>query len=314
MKIFKSILLVITILLFLMLILIGSWAIWEHHRNPIKAIDMDPGKVTLTSDSILTSNLLSTYRKIILSTERIGKIEALISQPAETPPRGLPVVIILGGLEIGIQNFQLIPNPGNNVIIIYRYPYSPRYWYDGAAVNQIPIIRRSVLSVPSQVVTLKKWVDQQIWTDEERTCIIGYSFGAMFIPSVYHLAAYKKVSLQPGVIAYAGADIFDLLKTNLKNLSQPFRTMVVWIATTAIYPVEPALHLPHMNNEFLIINGTKDHQVSEYSWRKLHQLIPEPKTIIILDEGHMHPNKPELTMKLVQISQKWLFEKGVINP
>jgi hypothetical protein len=317
MKIVKSILLVVAILLSLMLILIGSWATWEHHRDPIRAIDKHPGKVALALDSLLASNLPSpsrTYRQIILNTEHIGDIEALISRPVVIPNQGLPVVIILGGLEIGIQNFQLIPDPGNNIIIIYRYPYSPRYWYDGAAVNQIPIIRRSVLSVPSQVVTLKKWVDQQTWAEEERTSIIGYSFGALFIPAVYHLATCKKVNLQPGVIAYAGADIFDLLKTNLKNLSQPFRTMVAWIASTAIYPVEPALHLPYMNNEFLIINGTKDHQVSEYSWRKLHRLVPEPKKIIILDEGHMHPNKPELTMKLVQISQKWLLEKGVINP
>jgi len=317
MKIVKSILLIFAILLFLVLILIGSWAVWEHHRDPLRASDRNPGKVALVSDSLLGLNLPSssrTYRHIFLKTEHIGNIEALISQPAVIPNQGLPVVIILGGLEIGIQNFQLIPDPGNNVIIIYRYPYSPRYWYDGAAVNQIPIIRRSVLNVPSQVLTLRQWVTQQTWAEDERICIIGYSFGALFIPSVYHLAAYKKVSLQPGVIAYAGADIFDLLKTNLKNLSQPFRTMVAWIASTTIYPVEPALHLPFMNNEFLIINGTKDHQISEYSWRKLHQLVPEPKKIIILDEGHMNPNKPELTMKLVQISQKWLLEKGVINP
>ena len=154
MKIVKSILLVVAILLSLMLILIGSWAIWEHHRDPIKAIDKDPGKIVMVTDSMLGSNLPSpsrTYRQIILNTEYISDIEALISQPTFIPNQGLPVVIILGGLEIGIQNFQLIPDPGNNIIIIYRYPYSPRYWYDGAAVNQIPIIRRSVLNVPSRL-------------------------------------------------------------------------------------------------------------------------------------------------------------------
>ena len=317
MKTGKIILLVITVLFALVLILIGSWATWEHHRDPLAAIDIDPGSIISVMDSVFTSDLIPlsrTYRQIILTTEHIGKIDALISQPQSIPQNGLPVVIILGGLEIGVENFQLIPDPGNNIIIIYRYPYSPRYWYDGTAISQIPIIRRSVLNVPSQVLTLENWTSEQTWAGKDRICIIGYSFGALFIPSVYHLAAYKNENLPPGVIAYAGADIYELLKTNLKNLSQPFRTIVAWTASTAIYSVEPALHLPYMKNEFLIINGTKDHQISEYSWRKLQQLVPEPKKIIMLDEGHMHPNKPELTMKLVHLSQQWLLEKGVINP
>jgi hypothetical protein len=69
-----------------------------------------------------------------------------------------------------------------------------------------------------------------------------------------------------------------------------------------------------MNNEFLLINGTEDHQIPVECWQELHNEVPEPKTIILLNEGHMHPRKVELTKNLVRLSQDWLLERGVINP
>lgn len=317
MRILKSTIIILITLGIGALIILGGWAIWEHNRDPISAIDFDAGQINVAQDSVITTDLNSesrTYRHIILATEHLGEIEAYISQPINVPLDGLPVIILLGGLEIGINNFQLIQNQGNNIFIIYKYPYSPHYWYTNTLVTQIPGIRRAVLSVPSQVLTLNKWVSQQPWAENERVCILGYSFGAIFLPAIYHLAHEKNEPLIQGIIVYGGADIYDILKTNLRKISQPFRSTIAWLTATAIYPLEPALHLSDMNNEFLIINGTKDNQISEYSWRKLHELVPEPKTIIILDEGHMHPKKPELTKKLVNISKNWLVKKGVINP
>ena len=99
----------------------------------------------------------------------------------------------------------------------------------------------------------------------------------------------------------------------MDKIDSPWRSVGAWLGETAIYGIEPERHLPYMNNEFLLINGTKDHQISTYSWKKLHQLIPQPKTVVILDEGHMHPRKPELTKKLVKISREWLKERELIN-
>lgn len=304
------------ILLLTVLVVVGIWAAWERNRDPVAALNIHPGKTTVLRDSSYRTEIIAQprlYREVLIKTENLGKIQAYVSLP-DAMDEQIPVIVILGGLNIGIRNFELIENPGHNAVIIYQYPYSPEYWYDGAAVREIPVIRKSVLSVPAQVLVLIQWAGQQSWAKEQPVAVLGYSFGALFLPAVYHLARENGQILGPGVIAYAGADIYDLLKTNLRKLTQPFKSMFAWIAATAIYPVEPALHLPHMDNEFLIINGTRDHQISEYSWRKLHELVPEPKTVVILDEGHMHPRKPELTMKLVDISGRWLLERSLINP
>ncbi len=304
--------------IFLILILVfGSWVLWERNRDELAAIDFYSGKVELSHDT--TYNLSfedlpeRTYRHITLTTEYQGNIEAFISEPKVIPEEGLPVVIIMGGLEIDADIFRLIPNPGENIYVIFKYPYTPEYWYEGAPVVEVPIIRKSVLSVPSQALSLHEWVSKQSWTQKEHVTFAGYSFGAMFLPAIYHLAGSRDKVLNPGVIAYAGADISDLLFTNMDKINSPWRSFGAWLGETAIYSIEPARHLPYMNNEFLLINGTRDHQISTYSWEKLHRMIPQPKTIVILDEGHMHPRKPELTKKLVKISREWLQERGLVN-
>ncbi|MEJ2544858.1 MAG: hypothetical protein P8Y99_12400, partial [Calditrichaceae bacterium] len=254
------------------------------------------------------------YRHIILSTENIGKIETYVSLPLIRYTPTMPVIIVLGGLEIGIHNFRYISDPGNNAVIIYQYPYKTDQWRNNSALSQIPIVHRKILEVPAQILSLVNWVHEQSWADTNRINLSGYSFGSFFIPAAYHLDNLKNRILAPGVIAYGGVGYYQLLMKNMKKTSLPLKMLASWFVATALHPIEPALHLPWMNNEFLIINGTMDDQIPPNSWEELHQLVPDSKTIIILEEGHMHPRKPELTLKLVNISKKWLREKRVINP
>ncbi len=317
MRLFKTTFIVLSAVAILLLLLIALWVIWEHKRNPLSAVDIEAGRVVLQQDSVIVPENISlerTYRRIVLATEELGEITFSLSLPMEIPVTGLPLIIVLGGLEIGEANFELIDEPGENIIAIYHYPYSPQYWYKGSAAGKIPLIRRSMLRVPAQVANLIKWAAPLDQVDSERVCITGYSFGAMFLPAVYRLAESRQLLLQQGVIAYAGTGIYDLLAYNLGELPRPFRSLLAWLAATAIHTLEPALHLPHLHNEFLLINGIRDHQIPEHSWRRLHQLTPDPKTTVILDEGHMHPDKPALTRKLVEISRRWLLDNEVINP
>ena len=233
--------------------------------------------------------------------------------PVTIPEKGLPVVVILGGLEVGKYTLKYIPDPGNNIIVTYQYPYQPEYWYRGSALRELPIIRSTVLSVPSEVLSLIDWISSREWADSTRLTVTGYSFGALFVPSIYHLAAEHQRQLKYGVIAYGGVNLYQLLSTNMTNFSEPLRSVLSLFAAIALRGIEPAHHVPYMHGEFLVINGTEDHQIPEESWRELHRLIPDPKTIIILKEGHMHPRKIELTKRLVKISHQWLIEKGVAN-
>jgi hypothetical protein len=301
----------------LVIVLILLWAVIQHLRDPLDFIDRPIANLQVTQDSIFQADFLPfsrNYHSITLTDPDISNIICVISFPPDIPAEGLPVVIILGGLEIGHYTLRYIPEPGNNIIIVYQYPYHPEYWYAGLAMNEIPAIRESILSIPSQVVAVRNWVASQEWSDDERITITGYSFGAFCIPAIYRLAEKHRVRINYGVITYGGADLYRILEANMTNVLQPWRSIVSWLAITAIRGMEPTLHTSFLRSEFLLINGTRDYQIPENSWRELHRMIREPKTIRILNEGHMHPRNTDLTKLLVRISQEWLLQKEAINP
>jgi len=315
-NIIKFIIIVLLVLPALLTIIIIAWIGIQYLYDPLDSIDLPTGELTVVQDSIFEDDFLPPgriYHDLILKDPLLGDISCLISTPDTIPEGGLPVVIILGGLEVGKFTLKYIPDPGRNILVIYKYPYHPEYWYQGSAIGEIPHIRRSVLKVPAQVISLTRWIGKQIWVDGERISITGYSFGAFFIPAVYRLISHHQLPIKHGVIAYGGVNIFQLLVTNMTNVSESFRSIISWLAATSIRGVEPSLHAPHLDGNFLLINGTQDHQIPKASWQTLHQLIPDPKTIVILEEGHMHPRNVALTRKLVKLSHEWLIRKNLVN-
>jgi hypothetical protein len=78
--------------------------------------------------------------------------------------------------------------------------------------------------------------------------------------------------------------------------------------------MEPALHLPQLPEEALLVSGLRDRKVPLASARRMQQLKPEPKTVIELDTPHMDPRNPVLTRRLVGISRDWLIARGALAP
>ncbi|MEJ2637123.1 MAG: dienelactone hydrolase family protein [Calditrichia bacterium] len=315
--ILRKFMLVSGIFLLLVVLVIAAWATYQHLRDPLAALDRgspDLRVVRQHAYPVALEDENRTYIDFTLSAEGLDSLRITVSLPAHPVPDGIPSLVILGGLEIGRESLQYVPAHGSNALIAYEYPYSPRYWYDGTPLTQVPVIRQSVLKVPAQVEAVLRWALQQPWSDHQRISLLGYSFGAMFVPAVNHLAASHQSPPAATVIAYGGADIFRLLKANFKFLPPLPRYAVAWLASTAIQPVEPEAHLPHMQGTFLVINGKQDHQIPQNCWKKLQSLTPEPKTVMVLDAGHMNPAKPDLTRKLVTISRQWLLDLNAINP
>ena len=301
------------VILFLMITVF--WLISHDDRDAIRAIDRSAGKVTLLHKSPLSDTNFPpkrVYRSIVLSTEHLGEIEALISKPERITEK-LPVLLVMGGWEAGAKIFKLVANPGKYILAIYRYPYQPRDWKEGMGLQEIVHIKKAIYSVPSQVLTLVDWFRKQPDVDKTRISLLGFSLGALFLPSVYHLDHVKGARLNAGVIAFGGADLADILRTNLKNLNTFFRIPAAYAAALMIRDLEPAVHLPHMKNRFLVINASKDKLISRHSRELLVRLTPEPKTVVTLETGHIGTNKVALVHQVVEISTRWLTERGVLK-
>ncbi len=300
-------LLLISVLLF--------WIGWMRWRPPLQFLRDHAQPTEVIIDSTYTVNLgveSRTFEDYVLHTDRLDSIQFTISFPRVMAEKQYPVLLILGGLEIGSQSLKYIPYHGENVLIGYQYPYSPTYWYKNSPVTQVPKIQSAAFAVPGQIATLGKWIQGQTWASNAPINLLGYSFGAMFLPATYHLTHADSGIFSASILAYGGADLFQLFRANLE-LPEPFKSLGAWLLETAVYPLEPLRHTGYMKGQFLLINGRYDEQIPEICWRKLQEAVPDPKTIIVMEEGHMNPKNPDLTLQIVKYSQQWLVENGSIN-
>ncbi len=300
-------------LLFLLGLIWGAHYYW-HDPLPSIAHLEHPLRVKHLTEQLVQVN--QEKRQYLHITFRRGKLDTFrvtISLPVNLKAKRLPVIVLLGGLEIGRKSLRYIPQQGANIVVAYEYPYRPRYWYDGTPVEQIPLIRRSVLAVPAQVTQLIIWLRQQNWADTTRISVLGYSFGALAVPAV--LRVMNAHHLQPAgvIMAYGGSNLYEILKANLKTIPSIFRPFLARAISLALLPLEPAKHLPYLQGPFLLINGKFDRQIPEKSWRELHRLTPAPKDTVVLAEGHLHPKKKTLILKVIKESYQWLKHHGLIN-
>jgi len=315
-KIVRKGFLLFLIVLLLPIVAISIWAIWEHLRDPLAALDHGNPEISVVRDSIYTVEAKSgirIYHDIVLFAGDLDSIRFTLSLPAGKTGLRFPVIMVIGGLEIGRTSLRYVGHHGDNVLIAYEYPYGPEYWYEGTPLTEIPAIRSAVRSVPAQLEAVVRWARMQPWADTGRISTFSYSFGAMFVPAFYRLAASRGSTMGPATLMYGGVDIEALLLHNLQIESDIVRGIFAWLAATAIRPVEPALHLPHLHSELLIINGTRDRLIPEECWRSLQELAPEPKTIVNLETGHMHPGATELIDRLVETGRQWLLEREAIE-
>jgi len=291
--------------------------IWERTRDPLDALNRDKNRLTILRDNsyivVTTTREKRHFRDITFTSEEGDSIKVTLSLPVEMNNERLPVLVILGGLRTGRRNLKLIPDHGKNILIGYEYPYNQRKWEKNIKLFEIFVIRQAILRVPSAVAAITMWASDQIWADKQRICLLGCSFGAFFTPSICRIVASNQLILGPNIIAFGGTDIYEMLHFNFRFHPEWLRKPLAWIAATAIRPVEPALHLPLMKGEFLVINGKYDEKIPSTSVEGIQKLTPDPKTIINLEESHMHPKKPELTKLVVETGIQWLLERGAIN-
>jgi hypothetical protein len=298
--------------------LIAIWAL-RLSGDPMKNLERKLTGIQVASDStyavVTSSGESRQYRDLLLTGPDIGEAHITLSLPAErSDTELLPVVFVLGGLEVGRESLKYIPHHGRNALVAYQYPYSPEYWYEGTPFTEIPAIQRAVLSVPSQIAAAFQWAVSQPWADAGRAVLLGYSFGGFFVPATYRLVEHSGLDLHSGVIAYAGADLVQVFQRNLDVTPAWKRDLLARAAALALAPLEPSRHLPHLTDDMLLLNGSRDTMIPAASIALLHELKPEPRTIIELDADHMHPDLPDLTMEIVETSRGWLLERGAVEP
>lgn len=290
------------------ILIVLAWSAWERLRNPLAAINPESLEADVVRDSAYIAGGRN-FRDIVLYSNELDTIRFTLSLPPD-PDAPLPVVLVVGGLEIGRESLSYVRDQGENAIVAYEYPYGPKYWYEGAPMGRIPAIRSAALSVPGQLAALLRYISERPWADPRRRACFSYSFGSIFAPSFLRVAEAHGDTVPYTVLVYGGADIELLLDHNLRIASGVLRRLFAWLAATAIHVVEPEEHLPYLHSSFLVVNGLRDQLIPLASSRRFQEAVPPPKFVRMLDTRHMHPKATDLIDSLVTISRQWLRGHG----
>lgn len=289
----------------------------EYRRDPMPLLDLPSGplrmKETRASLERTTDGELRHFVELEIEGVPEGPLRAAVSLPEHRTGR-LPVVIILGGLEVGRESLRYVENHGPNALVAFEYPRPTQDLYEGRPLFKLGRIRRAALAVPAQIRALQAWIRTQPWADPDRVSLLGYSFGAMFVPATARVAQHRGPPFRTLVMAYGGADLPGLLAANASFRPAWLRPSAAHAVGAVIRPLEPALHLPHLQEETLFLSGLKDERVPLRYSRLMQSLKPPPKTVLDLEEGHMDPSRPDLNRRIVGASQAWLVQRGALAP
>jgi hypothetical protein len=299
-------------------VIAAAWAMREFHRDPMPLLDrgLAPLRVAASTTSTLTTAAAEARTVLEMELDGVepGPLRITVSLPAGREGGRLPVVIILGGLEVGRESLRYVETHGENALVAVQYPRSATYWYEGTPLAKLPAIRESALAMPSQVASLAAWLRSQPWADPDRVSLLGYSFGAFFVPACARVARADGQGFRTLVMAYGGADLTRVFDANIRLRPRLVQWPAARLLAAVVRPLEPALHLPHLPEEALFVTGLRDRKVPLESARRMQQLKPEPKTVIDLDAAHMSPKNPVLTRRIVGITREWLVARGAMAP
>jgi pimeloyl-ACP methyl ester carboxylesterase len=293
------------------------WATRERARDPLTAIHRAPGEARVVVDSsyeaVTGAGEARVFRDLVMETTGAGTIRVTTSRPAIDPDHPMPLVVVLAGLRTGRESLTFVDEHGPNILVGYEYPYSQETFYEGSRVSQLPAIRRAILHVPAQVNLVARTLTRDPAVSPERTALLGFSFGALFVPAVQRVASEEGRPFDAVIMAYGGADLAALLDANLRVRSGFLRRGIAATGATLVHAMEPGHHLPRIPGRFLLISGDRDAQIPVALAQGMAALTPEPKEVVVLDAGHMGPRDPELTARVVAIAQDWLVREGVID-
>ena len=94
----------------------------------------------------------------------------------------LPVVVVAGGHETGMDAVELAGHPDNIAFVAISYPYRGSHDPQGVweSLRTVPHIQNAFLDTPPALALAAQWLVQQPWVDKTRIELVGASLGVPF--------------------------------------------------------------------------------------------------------------------------------------
>jgi hypothetical protein len=238
------------------------------------------------------------------------QIECGVLQPdASSRPR--PAIILLGGKATGKYAIEYVPDIGEVLIVAVDYPYEPRKSYTLTEFfADVPAIRRALFDMVPSVMLVMDYLQTRPDVDASKMVILGYSFGAPFVPCI--LAQDKRPAV--AAMVHGGGEMYSLIEHNVSRYeSRAVSRLVGVVGGFLLAPLEPLRYACEISPvPLLMVNGTDDELIPRANAEMLYNAAREPKSIVWLDSGHVHPKKEDLTKEIVAILTHELSRLGIV--
>lgn len=220
--------------------------------------------------------------------------------------RRYPAIILLGGKATGKHAINYAFDIDNSIILALDYPYEPREHYNlGTILWDIPDVRKALINMVPASMLAVDYLFQRKDVDTNKIIILGYSFGAPFVPVISSLD--KRIAI--AAMVYGGGDLTSMIRHNVKRFEgMLFSEFIARIGGLLLHPLEPMNYADKISpTPLVMINGLNDEQIPRYNTELFFNAAKEPKKLIWLDSQHVNPNNTELTRKIIDTLKKELM-------
>jgi hypothetical protein len=221
-----------------------------------------------------------------------------------------PAIILLGGKATGKHAVEYALDVTEVIIVAVDYPYTPRETYSLTNfLGDVPAIRNALIDMVPSVMLVTDYLMAREDVDTTRIVLLGYSFGAPFVPCI--IAHDRRFAV--AAMVYGGGDLRSLIAHNVRRYETEAAAQCVGaLAGVLLRPLEPMRYIDRVSpTPLIMINGTNDEQVPRDNAELLYKAAGEPKRITWLETRHVRPDNIELTRTIVARLRQELELQGI---
>ncbi len=225
------------------------------------------------------------------------KVECGLLVPRDTTKR-YPVILLLGGKATGKYAIDYAMDIDSVIILALDYPYEPRETYTFWRVLwDLPAVRQALFDMVPSAMLATDYLFQRKDVDTSKLVILGYSFGAPFVPAI--VAHDRRAAV--AAMVYGGGELHTMIRHNVARYKGPAMSEFVGSAGALLLrPLEPMRYADKISPiPLVMINGENDEQIPRYNTELFFNAAREPKNIVWLRSRHVRTDNVELTRHII---------------
>lgn len=228
-------------------------------------------------------------------------VELLVKRPLAPAGGRAPLVLLLGGHQVGREAAQYIPDTRGHAVAALSYPYRGAHRLSPLqALRAASTIRQAVLDTPPAIQLALDWLLAEPWVDTTRVEGVGASLGVPFMT----VAAALDPRITRLWAVHGAGDVHRLLAHNMRRMIgvRPVRALAIEAAYVAGAGrwLTPERWVARVSpRPFVMINASDDERMPRDAVLALYAAARAPKTLVWMPGRHVQRNRPEVARALV---------------